>query len=103
MGNSIAPESASRPEHLLEESRHCSLRLRVGTVFRSVLRRRESQLCAAVELELPADLGGAQLLDQNIDLGERRDRVLGAVQDQDTAIDVLCRPGREIAEAAVDR
>src|SRR5258708_28536241 len=80
-------------EDFLEEARHRDLVLAVGPLFRRTVRIGEAVRGAAVDLELPIDLGGAKLLDQGIDLGERRHGVFGAVQDEDAALDVLGRLG----------
>src|SRR6266849_2657939 len=74
------------PKHFLQESRRRHLVFAVGALFGGVLRIGEGVLGAAEDLKLEADLGGPQLLDQGADLGERRHRIFGPVQDQHPAL-----------------
>jgi hypothetical protein len=88
-------------EYLAEESRHGGLGERVGALLGRVLGSGEAVLGAAVHFHLPFDLGGAEVLDQLVDLLERGDRILGTVQDEEAALDVLGGLRRMVAERAV--
>src|SRR5260221_8856657 len=77
------------PEHFLQEPRRRDLVFAIGALFGGVLGIGEGVLGTAEELQLEAHFGGSQLLDQGTDLGERRDRVFGAMENQHTALDVL--------------
>src|SRR5260221_5622608 len=89
------------PEHFLQEPRRRDLVFAIGALFGGVLGIGEGVLGTAEELQLEAHFGGSQLLDQGTDLGERRDRVFGAMENQHTALDVLGGLRREVAERAV--
>src|ERR1700681_4034632 len=83
--NSRPPNFSSRRQHFLEEPRHGDLVLAIGALLGRILRLGECVQRAAVDIELPVDLCGSQLLDDSVDLGERRHRIFGAVQDEDAA------------------
>lgn len=95
-----------RIELVLEDFREkflrCGPRPHIGSVVGRSARCGEAVIGAAVEFQLPIDLGLAQFLDREIQLQERGGRVFSAVQDEDAALDVLHSPRREVAERAVD-
>jgi hypothetical protein len=64
----------------LQEACHRQLVSAVGTLRDGILRISEALRGAAVEVQLKADLGGAQIGDEVVDPGARRG-VLGAMQD----------------------
>src|SRR5690242_7535805 len=80
--------TVSDTEQLLERSRRRADRLLVGALLGLVLRGGEAVGGAAVDLVLEGKLRGAQLIDQTVDRGERKARILGAVQDQEHALRV---------------
>src|SRR2546428_10816396 len=93
----------SDAEQLLERSRCRADRLRIGALLGLVLRGGEAVAGAAVDLVLEGELRAAQLFDQAVDRGERKARILGAVQDQEHALGVR-RPSRcAVAERTVNR
>jgi hypothetical protein len=89
-------------EDFREEFLRCGPRPHIGSVVGRSARRGEAVIGAAVEFQLPIDLGLAQLLDREIQLRERGGRVFSAVQDEDAALDIRRSPRREVAEGAVD-
>src|SRR5262245_19650204 len=93
----------SDAEQFLEGSRRRADRLLVGALLVLVLWRGETVAGAALDLVLERKLGGAQLLDQAVDRGERKACVLGAVQDQEHALGVCCPARRAVAERAMNR
>src|SRR5437879_10928724 len=93
----------SDTEQLLERSRCRADRLRIGALLGLVLRGGKAVAGAAVDLVLEGELRAAQLFDQAVDRGERKARILGAVQDQEYALGVR-RPSRcAVAERTVNR
>jgi len=61
----------------------------VSTARVVIVRLGEAVFDTAIKLELEVDPGGAHLLDEAVDLGQRRGRVVGAMHDEDAAFDVL--------------
>src|SRR6185369_16595332 len=66
-------------EDLRKEFLRCGPRPHIGSLIGRIVGRGEAMMSAAVELQLPIDLGLAQLLDREIELRKRRGRVFSAV------------------------
>ncbi len=76
-------------QEILEKARHRHLVFIIGVHLRGVLRLRKRMRGAAVEVDLEVHFCGAELRDHGIELLHRRNRVFGAVQDEDASLDVL--------------
>src|SRR5215475_1055974 len=92
------PGGGLHPKHLLQEPRHRNLVFAVGALFGGVFRIGERVLGAAEKLQLEANLSDPQLVDEGVDFSKRRDRILGAMENEHPALDVLRCLRREVAE-----
>jgi hypothetical protein len=76
-------------QEILEKARHRHLVFIIGAHLGGVLRVRKCVRGAAVEVDLEVHLGGAELRDHGIEFVHRRNRIFGAVQDENATLDAL--------------
>src|SRR5579862_7355023 len=94
--------TTSQSEDVFEKPLGCKFGFFVGTLFGRTFGRGKAVLGAAVEVEFPRHVCGAQLIEQRDDFRHRRGGIFGAVQNEHATVDLLRRVRGETTERAVD-